>query len=353
MRGAPGTGDRRSGSLVFGVLAMGAPFVVGAALIGDPPEPVLEVFRFTDPAIVESSGLVSMGDLVVTVNDSGDSGRVFAVDPRTGDTVGTTSFVEDPVDIEAVAPASAGQVWVADIGDNLARRDSVTLTRVRVGRGDRQDPGTTWTLTYADGAHNAETLLVHPGTGRLFVVTKGVFGGQVYAAPTRLRDDRPNVLRPGEPALGMATDGAFFPDGQHVVVRNYDRAVIYSWPSMTEVTELGLPRQEQGEGIAVTADNRVLLSSEGVDQPVLEVPLPTRLQEVVSGESGSSTTTEQEGAVPAPSAPDDSEESVDPAMEPSGGDALPYLVGGGLLALVLGGLLWMRRWRHGAGRRTG
>lgn len=344
------------GSPLLGVLAMGAPFVVGAALIGDPPEPVHEVFRFTDPAIVESSGLVSLGDLMVTVNDSGDSGRVFAVDPTTGDTVGTTSFAENPVDIEAVAPASADEVWVADIGDNLARRDSVTLTRVPIGRGDRQDPGTSWSLTYADGARNAETLLVHPGTGRLFVVTKGVFGGQVYAAPARLREDQPNVLRPGEPALGMATDGAFFPDGRHVVVRNYDRAVIYAWPSMAEVTELGLPRQEQGEGIAVTADNRVLLSSEGVDQPVLEVPLPALLRELVSGEPDPSARAEQEAPTPSPGDPADSEKaekSVDPAMESSGGDVLPYLVGGGLLALVLGGLLGMRRWRNGTGRRTG
>lgn len=341
------------GSPLLGVLALGAPFVVGAALIGDPPAPIQEVFRFTDPAIIESSGLVSLEDLVVTVNDSGDSGRVFAVDPRTGDTVGTTSFSESPVDIEALAPASADEVWVADIGDNVARRDSVTLTRVPVGLGDRQDPGASWTLTYADGAHNAETLLVHPSTGRLFVVTKGVFGGQVYAAPARLRENQPNVLRAGESTLGMATDGAFFPDGRHVIVRNYDRAVVYSWPSMTEVTEVGLPRQEQGEGIAVTADNRVLVSSEGVDQAVLEVPLPEALQQLVSGQPSPSATDERSEPTPAPTATDDSEESVDPATEPSGGDALPYLVGGGLLALVLGGLLGMRRWRNGTGRRTG
>ena len=51
------------------------PFVVaalmpGGLLGGD------EVTRFQDPAIVESSGLVALGDgTLVTTNDSGDSGR--------------------------------------------------------------------------------------------------------------------------------------------------------------------------------------------------------------------------------------------------------------------------------------
>lgn len=326
------------GSLLLGVLALGAPFVVAAALFSDPPEPRVEPFVFTDRAIVESSGLALLDDLVVTVNDSGDTGRVFAVDPATGDTVGTTSFSEDPVDIEAIASAGEGEVWVADIGDNRARRDSVTLTRVPVGRGDRVEPGESWTLTYADGPHNAETLLVHPSTGQLFVVTKGVFGGRVYAAPQRLRQDGPNVLRAGEPALGMATDGAFFPDGEHVVVRDYSKAVVYDWPSMREVTEIPLPRQEQGEGLAVTPDHSLLISSEGVDQPVLEVPLPEELLLTPDPTPDPAATTESRA-----------DDAADPAEQSDDGNVVAYLVGGGVVAVLVA--LAVRRWRHGAERR--
>ena len=50
--------------------------------------PAQVAFTFRDPAIVESSGLVVADGLVVTTNDSGDTGRVFAVDPATGETVG-------------------------------------------------------------------------------------------------------------------------------------------------------------------------------------------------------------------------------------------------------------------------
>ena len=71
---------------------------------------------------------------MVTTNDSGDSGRVFAVDPATGDTVGTTSWSPAPEDVEALAPAGPGHVWVGDIGDNRRARDSVQVLRVPVGR---------------------------------------------------------------------------------------------------------------------------------------------------------------------------------------------------------------------------
>ena len=50
------------------------------------------VFRFADPAIVESSGLTVADGLVSTVNDSGDSARVFTVDADSGRTVGVTTL---------------------------------------------------------------------------------------------------------------------------------------------------------------------------------------------------------------------------------------------------------------------
>ena len=91
---------------------------------------------FEDPAIVESSGLVVVDGLFVTTNDSGDSGRVFTVDPATGETVGVTHWSDDPVDVEALAPAGGGEVWVGDIGDNRAERASISVVRVPVGRGE-------------------------------------------------------------------------------------------------------------------------------------------------------------------------------------------------------------------------
>lgn len=260
------------------------PFLAGgvtAALTANRGEVVM---TFADPEVVESSGLVVRGGLLSTINDSGDTGRVFTValdGAEAGDTVGVTRFAESPVDMEALAPAGPGEVWVGDIGDNGAARSSISVTRVPVGRGERSGTYPTFELVYADGPRDAETLLSHPRTGRLYVVSKQVFGGVLYAAPRRLDPDRPNQLRPVADAIPIATDGAFWPDGKHLVVRGYARAVVYAWPSMRAVGDLSLPDQDQGEGIAVTPDGRVLVSTEGQFTDVLEVRLPRDVRQAV------------------------------------------------------------------------
>jgi hypothetical protein len=230
-------------------------------------------FVLQDPAITESSGLVVVDGRVVTVNDSGDRGRVFTVDPATGRTVGTTSWSADPVDVEALAPAGPGHVWVADIGDNRGERDEVSVLRAPVAPGDRTASPVPFRLTYPDGGRDAEALLAHPLTGRLFVVTKGLFGGEVLAAPEDLRPGRPNRLQPVASAPGLVTDGAFLSGGGAVVLRTYSRAVVLSYPDWEQVASWELPRQEQGEGLAVDGTD-LLLSSEGVRSEVLREPLP-------------------------------------------------------------------------------
>ncbi len=256
---------------------MAVPFLLGAAA-GTSPSGDGPAFRFTDPAIVESSGLVALpgtptGGLVVTTNDSGDSGRVFTVDATTGSTVGVTSWGAEPVDVEALAPAGPGHVWVADIGDNRAARRSVEVIRVPVGRGDRQVTPATYELVYPDGARDAEALLRHPVTGQLFVVTKGIFGGTVYAAPLPLRADRPNRLAEVGEAPGIVTDATFLPGGGGVVMRTYSQAHLAAFPSWAPVSSWELPAQDQGEGITL-AGRRLLVSSEGARSEVLAVSLP-------------------------------------------------------------------------------
>lgn len=258
------------------------PFGLGIAEVAHAPERSEVVFAFEDPEIIESSGLVARDGLFATVNDSGDSGRVFTVDPATGETVGETTWDDEPYDIEALAPAGPGEVLVGDIGDNINQRDELTLTRVPIGEGDLSGPLATYTLTYPDGPHDAEAMLVHPRTGRVIVVAKE-FIGRVYAAPARLAEDRANRLEEIGEAMPIATDGAFFPDGRHLVLRGYSSATVYRWPSLEEVGDLDLPSQQQGEGIAVDEDGRVYVSSEGQHSEVLEVRLPRRIVAEMEG----------------------------------------------------------------------
>lgn len=274
----------------LGVVAVLTPFVIGLTAAGA-DRAGEEVFRFQDSEIVESSGLVLEGDRAHTINDSGDTGRVFTVDVATGETVGVTYWADGPDDVEALAPAGAGHVWVADIGDNSASRDSVEVTRVPVGDGDRTVDEETIDLVYPDGARDAEALLVHPGTGRLYVATKDIFGGELYAAPPELADDAPNTLGLIGEVTGIVTDGAFFADGEHLVLRTYSNAVVYTFPGLEQVGAFDLPSQEQGEGIATASTRFVHLSSEGQQAPVLKVPLPAEIRKVLSATSSSPTPT--------------------------------------------------------------
>ncbi len=246
--------------------------VVAAVVAGAVPSSVL--FTFADREIAESSGLVDAGRVVFTVNDSGSGPLLYGVDALTGETTSRTTYTSDEVvDVEALAPGPRGDVWVGDIGDNGAARDVVTVYRVRPDT----DTSSRLDLRYPDGPRDAETLLSHPRTGRLFVVSKNVFGGTVYAVP---RDARPGgtvTMRRFAQVPGLITDGAFLPDGKHVVLRGYGSATVLSFPDFQVRGTVQLPEQRQGEAIAVGRNGRVLLSSEGAGTDVLEVELSADL----------------------------------------------------------------------------
>jgi hypothetical protein len=308
-------------------LAIAAPLALGVVAAPSAPQGH-EVTTFSDPAIVEASALVVQDGLFLTTNDSGDTGRVFSVD-ASGRTVGVTHWADDPTDTEALAPAGHGFVWVGDIGDNTASRSSVTIARIPVGRGDRTVHPTTYRLTYPDGGRDAETLVRDPATGRLYLASKDVFGGVLYAVPEHLDPSAPNLLRAVGRVLPVATDGAFFPDGRHLVVRSYASAVVYAWPSLQPVGSFPLPRQRQGEGIAVADDGRVYLSSEGPRSPVLAVSLPRLVASVVRPQASA------EPAPPTPSA--GTTGAVPQETDPASHDAWPWLAGGllGVAAVVV------------------
>lgn len=291
---------------LLAALAVGTPFVVGASVAPEQDSHVVWVFE--DPRIIESSGLVADDDLVVTVNDSGSDAVIYAVDRATGRTVGTTRWDADPDDTEALAPAGPGHVWVGDIGDNGRDRDSISVTRVPYGRGTQAVAGESWTLTYPDGgAHDAEALLAHPRTGRLYVVTKGILVGEVYAAPRKLGPGE-NPLRRMGTAPGMVTDGAFL-DDEHLLLRGYGSADVLTFPGLDEVGSFDLPPQKQGEGLAVAPGGQVLVSSEGVRSPLLRVEVPPDLRRAM----GEPAETAEESASSPPGPPT----SPEPAPEPS------------------------------------
>jgi hypothetical protein len=277
---------------------------------GSEPVPSHRLFSFADPDVFESSGLVDTGRLVVTTNDSGDTARLFGVDPDDGRTVAVTTYADDATDVEALAPGPGDTVWVGDIGDNRRNRPSVDLYEVPApAGGERSVSAPRFRIAYPDGPRDAETLLVQPRSGRVFVVSKSVFGGTVYAAPSDLSASGVNRMRRFATVAGLVTDGAFFPDGRRVVLRGYGSASVYTFPDFGLVGTVRLPRQRQGEGVAVGPDGRVLLSSEGSHADVLQVDLPVSLTAGSAAGSplGPTPATRRPGNAqrPAPAARDD------------------------------------------------
>ncbi len=268
-------------------VGLAAVAIATAAVLADPAPRVEEAFRFADRDIAESSGLALQDGLVLTVNDSGSDPVVHVVDPATGETVGRTTYTSDEVeDVEALAVAPDGTVWVGDIGDNGADRESIALYAVPpVGRGDRTVTARRYDLVYPRGARDAETLLADPRDGRLYVVTKGLFGGSVFAVPADLQQEAPNRLRPVAAVDGMLTDGTFTAAGTHALLRGYGRLYLADTRSWRYRADMPLPDQRQGEGLALGEEpGVVLVSSEGARTSVLSVPLAEPVLEALAAE---------------------------------------------------------------------
>ena len=158
---------------------------------------------------------------------------------------------------------------------------------------------------------------MHPVTGRVYVATKLLLAdGQLYEAPATLDPVRVNRLKSIGEVGSFITDGAFFPDGRHLILRGYGRATIYSFPKLKVVGSIDLPDERQGEGIAVSADGEIFISSEGTNQPVLRVKVPASVRKHLRPPATPSRSTG-----PTPASPSDaSSESPSDARDPGDAD---------------------------------
>ncbi|WP_308128179.1 hypothetical protein [Modestobacter italicus] len=246
--------------------------------------------EITDPRLPELSGLAGAGETMLAMNDGGDQAEVFVLGGDCAVAEVRTAAV-DPYDPEDLALAADGTLWLADIGDNAGERATVALI------GIRPDGSSTLTrLTYPDGAHDAEALLMAPD-GTPYLVTKEVLGASsVYRPDAPLADGATVPMSrvlglgftltgtPGGP-VGRAgqllvTGGAVSADGQRIALRTYTDAYVWPLSGSDVVGALGgtpvrvpLPEAPQGEAIAFAANDRdLLVASEGLPSVVTLVP---------------------------------------------------------------------------------
>ena len=263
--------------------------------------------RVAAAAATELSGLVlsrTQPRVLWTHNDSGDRARVLAV-TNTGRLLaeiavtGAENVDWEDIAIGAATTGSAGgarggdALYVADIGDNLAQRRKVAVYRVsepRVRRGGPRAsaPAARLALRYPDGAHDAEALLVDPSSGALVVVTKS-FGGDagVYVAARPTAGTTTVLRRRGRLSLGSGqavTAGDVSADGRTIVLRTYDRALVWTRRAR-EPLAAALRRRPcaaredllvegQGEALALTGDGRAFYTVPEGSRPALRRHAP-------------------------------------------------------------------------------
>lgn len=267
--------------------------MVGALVLSTPAwaDSPRTLCTIRDSRITESSGLAASADRLWTINDGGSRLRVFELD-RTCKVRKVVTGGIDPYDVEDLARAADGTLWLADTGDNSLNRSTVALERIRP-----DGSATLFRLTYPDGPHDAEALLLMP-SGELYIATKEPLASNIYTPEGPLSASAPTALRrvasigllptgtPGGP-VGTAgqvvvTGGAVAPDGRSVALRTYTDAYVWAVPSGDVAAALksgdrqriALPPTAQGEGIAFAADGRSLLTStEKLPGPVQVIPL--------------------------------------------------------------------------------
>jgi hypothetical protein len=253
----------------------------------------------TDTRITEASGLVASTrhtGVVWVHEDSGRPARLYAIN-RNGATAATVDLRGiQQVDWEAIAitkdQRGRWMLALGDIGDNTAARQEVRVLLLREPstlKNGRASVQRVLRLQYPGGPVDAETLVADPRTRRLYIVTKGWLGGEIYAVPQQAWPGGSDaaaesrtwplqlVARVG---LAAVTDGTFLPDGR-LALRSYSSMTLFEDPAkatdtLRPLATTVLPSQQQGESVALgPGATSLLIGSEGVRQPLLRVSLPT------------------------------------------------------------------------------
>lgn len=267
------------------------------------PTPGKKLCSIAEPALAEISGLVTTKKGYVAVSDGSQSEsavlEVFDLNTRCQVTQRHT-FQKDPYAPEDLAITKDGTLWVADTGDTDLERDRVALWKISPDR----KTATIYRLTYPDGKHDAEALLMQPN-GKPVIVTKDLDGGGVsgiYVANSPLKPEASTPLtkagefkvsstgtggnRFGVVGQKLVTGATLSPDGKRAVVRTYSDAYEWTVSGGNVVAALTkgkpfrtpLPDEPQGEAIAISQDGKTYVTAtEGTsnDRPRLFSYAPT------------------------------------------------------------------------------
>ena len=257
--------------------------------------------------ITESSGLAAslcQPGVLWTHNDSGDGPYIYAID-SSGTSLGIWKVPnadnEDWEDM-ALTRDSSGKCFllIGDIGntDKLERSQhkiyrvpEPTVAHEKDVTSKRDAPPSSAPVVldfkYPDGRHDAETLMVHPQNGTIYVLTKSrskpsnvyksapAFGTGALATAEKLGEFTVPVI-----PNGFLTGGSIAPDATRAVICDYAAAYEIALPSGADFDEIwkqkpvpiSLGTRKQGESVTYSADGKsIFATSEKRGSPIIDV----------------------------------------------------------------------------------
>jgi hypothetical protein len=155
-------------------------------------------------------------------------------------------------------------IYVGDIGDNRAKHNEIRLYRFPEPRFWQKEitiKPETIKLKYPDGARDAETLMVDPLSGDLFILSKRDSSNTLYTvAADKLWENTgvKTMEKVMKLPITMSTAGDISKDGLQIIIKNY--WVIYYWdrregesiPEALAREPILLPYTPEPQGEAIT-----------------------------------------------------------------------------------------------------
>lgn len=253
--------------------------------------------------IDESSGLAAspcQTDVFWTHNDSGNDAFVFAINSK-GKHLGTWRVTNarnsDWEDIGVFKSPEGCYLFIGDIGDNKRERAEHRVYRVKepvvsasTSSSSKKDalptdPADAVVFKYPDTLHDAETLVVQPQSGTIYVLTKRMDGPSLVFKVKPEFGSAVVAEKVGEvsvPAVpnGLLTGGGAAPDGKKVVLCDYSAGYVLDlgasanfddiWKQKPVPVDLG--DRKQGESVTFGADGTsIFTTSEKRNSPITEV----------------------------------------------------------------------------------
>jgi len=224
-------------------------------------------------------------------NDSGNSARLYALN-HAGSLLGgfyiNGARCRDWEDIAVGPGPEKGReyLYIGDIGDNKARHKSVVIYRIPEPKVDPNStqryfmigPAETIELVYPDGPQDAETLMVDPVNGDIYIISKRNLFCRVFrAASDDLTQRSVRLSQVAVLPLALAVGGDISPDGKYIIVRSLAHASLWLrqkdkplWQAFSQKPlNIQLIYEPQGEAICFDDRGRGFFTvSEKAHQPI-------------------------------------------------------------------------------------